>query len=124
MTPYELTDLAQSVFSNGLASYGIFLSVVTAYLVAAYMAGAVLTQAQVTLLTVLFLLVTAILTWLVSAYAYWGTYYADLARLEAERSLMSPQPWIPAFLAIVSLITIVASLAFMWSVRNPKQTNI
>ena len=123
MTPYESLDLAQSAFSNSTAAYAIFLSIVTGYLVTAYLVGAELTQAQVRLLTALFLLVAVILIWSMSAYAYWGDRFSTLGRADgAERSLMSSQPWIPAFLALVNLFTVSACLVFMWNVRRPKQS--
>lgn len=123
MTPYELVDLAQSAFSNSIASYAIFLSVTTGYLVTTYMVGAELSQTQVRLLTVLFLFVVTIVTWGTSAYVYWGTRYSDLARPDdVERMLMSPQPWLPALVAIGNLFIVAGCLAFMWNVRHPKQT--
>ncbi len=123
MTPYESFDLAQSAFSNSIAAYAIFLSIVTGYLVTAYLVGAKLTQAQVRLLTALFLLVVVILIWSMSAYVYWGDRFSTLGRPDgAERTLMSPKPWIPAFLALVNLLTVAACLVFMRNVRRPKQT--
>ncbi len=123
MTPYESLDLAQSAFSNGLASYAIFLSIVTGYLVTAYLVGRELSRMQVWLLTLLFLVVVSMLIWSMSAYTYWGEVFGSMARPEGvERSTMAAQPWLPAFVAIFNGATAVACLFFMWNVRRQKQT--
>ena len=122
MTPYELSDLAQSAFGNATANYAVFLSVVTGYLVTAYLIGAELTQVQVRLLTALFLVVAVILIWSMSAYVFWGERYSTLARPDGvQRSLMAPQPWVPVVLALVNLLTVTVCLFFMWNVRHRKR---
>ena len=114
MTPYELTDLAQSNFSNSIAVYAIFLSVVTGYLVTAYLVGAELTKTQVSILTILFLFVMAILIWSQSAYVYWGGHFASLTRSDGwEPGLFSPKPWVPTFVAFVNFVTVTTCLLFM-----------
>jgi len=123
MTPYEALDLAQSTFSNSLATYAILLTLVSGYLLTAYMVGSDLTHVQVRLLTVLYLTVAAILIWSMSAYAYWGDVFSLQARSAGvERSVMTPQSWLPAFLAIVNIGTVIGSMFFMWNVRHPKRT--
>ncbi len=120
MTPYEALDLAQSTFSNSLAAYAILLTLVSGYLLTAYMVGAELTHVQVRILTLLFLIVAGILVWSMSAYAYWGEVFSSQARpASVARSVMGPQTWLPAFLAIVNIGTVIASMFFMWTVRHP-----
>ena len=126
MTPYELIDLAQSTYGNGTAAYGVFLTVVTAYLVTAYVVGAELSRYQVTVLTILFLLVTGILVFTISSYVFYGNHYSVLARAaalgaEAEGPTWAPKQWFPAFLTIVNVTTVVASLSFMWKSRTAKK---
>jgi hypothetical protein len=124
MTPYEAIDLAQSIFSNSLAAYAVFLSLVSGYLVTAYMVGSELSRIQVRLLTLLFLVVVAVLTWSMSAYAYWGDVFTTMARGEdVERSVMDSQSWLPALSAAINVLTVVACLFFMWNVRHPKQND-
>ena len=124
MTPYEALDLAQSTFSNSLAAYAVFLSVVTGYLVTAYLVGSELSGAQVRLLTLLFLIIVLILIWSMSAYAYWGGEFSNMARPEGvERSAMAPQPWLPEFLAVVNSFTVAACIVFMWNIRHPKRAD-
>ena len=122
MTQYEYLDLAQSAFSSSIAAYALFLSIVTGYLVTAYMVGRELNRGQVWLLSGLFLVVASIAVWSVSSYIYWGVVYtAAAAADEIERSAMTPEPWLPAFMAIVNVATAIACLLFMWNVRRQEQ---
>lgn len=119
MTEYEALDLAQSTFSNALAAYAVFLSIVSGYLITAYLVGSDLTHLQVRLLTLLFLIVVAILIWSMSAYAYWGDAFSTLARgQDRVRTMMTPQSWMPAFLAIINSLTAFGCVFFMWNVRR------
>jgi hypothetical protein len=124
MTEYEALDLAQSTFSNSLAAYAVFLSIVSGYLATAYIVGSKLSRIQVRLLTLLFLIVVAILIWSTSAYAYWGDVFSTVARGESrERTMMTPQSWLPAFLAIINTLTVIGCVFFMWNVRRAKRAN-
>ena len=124
MTQYEALDLAQSTFGNSIAAYAVFLSIVSGYLITAYLVGSKLSRAQVRLLTLLFLIIVSILIWSMSAYAYWGDAFSNIARPEGvEQSKMGTQPWLPAFLAAVNSFTVAAFIVFMWNIRHPKRTD-
>ena len=119
MSQYELLDLSQSALSNSQASYAIFLSVVSGYLITAYMVGADLTRGQVRLLTILFLVVTALVTWAQSGFVYWADHWSTMARGESvARTAFSTQPLVPFVLAAVNALTIAACLIFMWNIRH------
>jgi hypothetical protein len=119
MSQYELLDLAQSALSNSTASYAIFLSIVSGYLITAYLVGAELTRAQATLLTTLFLVVAVIATWAMSAFVYWADQYSAMARREGVASMiMSTQPFLPIVVATVNTLTVAGSLFFMWNIRR------
>ncbi len=131
MTVYEAWDLAQSAYGNSLATYAIFLSITSGYLVTAYLVGRELTTTQFRLLTTFFLVVAAILIWSMSAYAYYGNEYSLLGRelFEAARNEFVPvwsvthvRSWLPEFLALINSLTIFGSIFFMWNVRRPKRT--
>ena len=122
MTPYEYADLAQSAFGNGLSSFAVLLSIVSGYLITAYLVGAKLSKFQVRLLTTMFVLVMGLLAWSMSAYTYWGSYFAALGRNEASpESLFRPGAWTTGATAILTLLTIVMCLLFMWNIRQPKE---
>jgi hypothetical protein len=119
MSQYELLDLAQSALSNSTASYAIFLSIVSGYLITAYLVGSELTRAQVSLLTTLFLIVTALATWAMCAFNYWADQYSTMARGEGVAStIMSTQPFIPIMLAAINILTVAACLFFMRNIRH------
>ena len=121
MTTYEMADLAQSNFGNGLSTFAVFLSVVSAYLVTAYLVGAKLTRTQVSILTFLFLLVSALIVWGLSAYTNGGVQLSLRANPDSAGNLFAPKSWLPAMLAFVGLLIIAMSLKFMWDVRHPKE---
>ena len=119
MSQYESLDLAQSAFSSSIAAYALFLSIVTGYLVTAYLVGRELDRGQVRLLSGLFLVVASIAVWSVSSYIYWGTVYALAAQPGSiGHPMMTPKPWLAAFMAFVNVATVLACLLFMWHVRN------
>ena len=122
MTVYEMTDLAQSAFGNGLSTFAILLSVVSAYLITAYLVGAKLTRTQVSSLTFLFLLVSVITVWGISAYSNAGVQLSLRADPDSAGNFFTPRPWIPALLGFVGLLIIAVSLKFMWEVRHSKKT--
>ena len=122
MTPYELADLAQSAFENSLSSFAVLLSIVSGYLITAYLIGAKLSKFQVTILTTVFLMVMGLLAWSMSAYTYWGSFYAALARnASTGADYFRPGIWTTGAVAVMNLFTIVMCLLFMWNVRHPKQ---
>ena len=126
MTEYEALDLAQSNFSNALATYAVFLSIVSGYLITAYLVGSKLARIQVRLLTLMFLIVVAILIWSMSAYTYWGDVFSisPLARGEdGERTMMAPPSWLPTFLAVINTLTVIGCVFFMWNVRRTKRAD-
>ena len=45
-----------------------------------------------------------------------------MARAEGrERWLMTPQSWLPAFLAVINTLTVIGCIFFMWNVRRAKR---
>jgi hypothetical protein len=119
MSQYEVLDLAQSALSNSTASYAIFLSIVSGYLITAYLVGADLTRAQVRLLTTLFLIVTAVATWSMSGFLYWADQYSMMARGEGvARTIVSTQPFLPIVVATINILTVAGCLFFMWNIRH------
>ena len=122
MTPYEYADLSQTAFGNAMTSYALILSVVTGYLITTYLIGAKLSKFQVTILTTLFLFAMAFLTWSMSAYAFWGTFFSTQNPSDAELGkLFRPGAWTTGVAAILNLFTTAMCLLFMWNVRTAKK---
>ena len=122
MTPYEYTDLAQSYFANSISAFAVILSIVSGYLITAYLVGAKLTRIQVTILTIMLLLVMGVLTWSMTAYVYWGAFFADLGSTNrASAHFLSPSVLVSVYVAILNLFTTAMCLLFMWNVRHFKK---
>ena len=123
MSPYEMAELAQSAFGNSLSAYGIFLSLVTAYLATAYLVGKKLTGTQVGILTALFVIVASLVGFSVAAYTNAGTEMIIRAFPESRGELLAPKPWLTPVIMMVNVFTVTVCLKFMWDVRHPKTSN-
>jgi hypothetical protein len=118
MTPYEYADLAQTSFGNAMTCYALILSVVTGYLITTYLVGVKLTRFQVTLLTTMFLFAMAFLAWAMSAYAFWGAFFAAQGTSNIENAgLFMAGFWTVGATAILNLFTTAMCLVFMRNVR-------
>ena len=123
MTTYEMADLAQNLFANGLSSFALFLSVVFAYIVSAYLVGAQLTRTQVRMLTFVFVIVAALIAWSIAAYTNGGVNLSSLAFPDNTDHFFTPKSWVPPFVLGIGLVIICIALKFMWDVRHPKTPN-
>jgi hypothetical protein len=135
MTEYEIADLAlsnaeairsqialmqeQSLVNN--TRLNLFYTFLFGYLITAYVVGAALTKIQVSLLNLLYLVAILINR---------RMYYLGLQQhqelkngLRQLQDVPSPPPLTNygfEFVIITSIIMILVSLFFMWSVRHPK----
>ena len=124
MTEYEIADLISSGVGNIYASQGLFVSLVSAYVVMAYATGRNLTTYQVAFLNLLFLVLSITGLYL---FANIITEMEHYNRLLAEaRGLYSPMgdnQAVDRSLVYVSiatrLIIVLGAVGFMWSVRRP-----
>ena len=123
MTSYEMADLGQSAFGNSLSAYGIFLTLVTAYLATAYLVGRKLTGSQVSILTTLFVIVASLAGFSVAAYTNAGTDMIIRAFPESRGGLLGPRLWLTPVVMMVNVFTVIMCLKFMWDVRHPKTPN-
>ena len=122
MTAYEMADLAFSSFANSIATWGMFLSLVTAYLVTAYLVGAKLTRTQVIVLTTMYLVVSAMAVWSISAYISGGTQLAMRAFPDSAGNFFAANPWAPFAIGLIDSLVVAMSLKFMWDVRHRKES--
>ena len=120
MTPYDLSDLAQSNFSNSIAASALYLTLIFAYLAAAYFVGKDLSRTQVTILNALFLTFSTINTFGVAAYVNSGVLLAIGSGLVDTASIYAPRLWLAPALGISCLFGITLCLKFMWDIRHPK----
>jgi hypothetical protein len=120
MPELELLELAHLSMSNMLASFAIFLTLVSGYLIIAYTAGAEFSRSQVIIINILFVLMSLI--FLFGVYGY-GQAALDLS-LEA-RDLNPSRPYrssehLPVITVFVNSLAIVSSMYFMWHIRKTK----
>ena len=122
MTEYEMTDVIMSRFGQMTDQASLYFALVSGYLVTAYLVGARLTKFQVTVINSLFLLWTAGILG-----GYMSTVRDTLVLEAAIREIgnvmiggsMGDSTYAYSF-AVVQAVGIVASIAFMWSVRHPR----
>ena len=120
MSESEILELAHLSMSNMLASFAIFLTLISGYLIIAYTAGAGFSRLEVTIINILYVAMT--LTFLFAVYGYCQA-AADFS-LEA-RELNPARPYrgtehFPIITICINALAIISSLYFMWHVRNVK----
>jgi hypothetical protein len=120
MTEAELVESWGLFLGNSQAGLGLYVSILTGYLIVAYLVGAKLTRVQVWIVTTLFTFAsTSVSLWFS---AWWGRaleFALEAKELNPNRRVdNSPEAlWI---FTIMLWLGIVASLYFMWTVRHPK----
>ena len=120
MTESELVEAWGLFLGNSQTGLGLYLSILSGYLIIAYLVGAKLTRLQVWIVTTLFIWSSASVSlWFA---AWWGRaleFALEAKKLNPERQVDNS----PEALLVFTLMLwggIVASLFFMWSVRHPK----
>ena len=104
--------------SNMLASFAIFLSLVSGYLIVAHTAGATFSRLQVTIINLLF--VTMSTAFMFGVYGYCQS-AVDMSlaanELNPERIYRGSE-YFPFVTLVLNSFAIVSSLYFMWHVRR------
>ena len=118
MTEYELVDNATSYFNAGLTAFGMYITVLTGYIIAAFVAGKRLNRAQVWIVNVLFFCTAATFTIAtVACYSRTNDYATRLLELDPNRtSFFTGTATI--FVGMIQILGIAACLYFMWSSRH------
>jgi hypothetical protein len=136
MTEYEIADLAISnaaliqtqgsmIQVNGsliIDNLTLFYSLVFGYLLAAYIIGQKLTKIQTVILTVLYLVAVSYNR--VSAWFIFKGFISSWDRMDEMIGTSLPRGMATReslyLVTIFIVVSVLASLYFMWSVRNPK----
>lgn len=118
MSEYELAELTTGAMGNFLASFTIFVSIVTAYIITAFAAGQRLSRVQASVLNACFLIACGSMG-LLSVLIF----QVFLRRVQAlnsmNESIVGPVVDFTWFVAILYLMLTVGSFIFMWNVRHP-----
>ena len=121
MSEAELISAAQETWGNYISTMGLFISIISAYLVVAYLAGKELLRSQVILINLLFIIFIG--------YGMLGMYnwsrvaheMATLAIEMSEQRKIGPTTLdVPTITLLVQVPIVIACLKFMWDVRHTK----
>lgn len=109
-----VAQLTTEILGQAQSAMGLYLTVISGYLLVAYFLGSELTRLQTVIITVLFVFFGTANTFAIVSYfesaAYFGhTYGAGRAPL-----------WAGPGIAVTFGGGILAALKFMWDVRQPK----
>jgi len=123
MTEYELLDLTAGSINSMYDSVALYLSIISGYLLVAYLAGDKLTRVQTIIISILFVVGAALQCWGLISYQVANEEY--MAAKEMISPLTEYQQGIAKqgggrIIAAVMTVGIIASLYFMWSIRNTK----
>lgn len=118
MTESEMLEIAHLAMSNMLASFAILLTLVSGYLIVAYSVGRDFKKVQVTIINTLFLIMST--SFLFGVYGYCqAAVDMSLAANELNPArLYRGFEHFPLITIVINAATIVASIYFMWHVRN------
>ena len=120
MTEQELAELISDYSSQGGAFFGLWITIVTGYLIAAYLAGDRLNRSQVFILNTFYVWVSSLVR--VGFYGSFNTqahYTRELKQMVPD----SPQmmTWNLGFaVTIATVLGVLATLKFLWDIRHPK----
>jgi predicted membrane protein len=118
MTEYELIDLLNSTMDLLISALVTYVSFVSAYLIVAYLAGRNLSGQQTTIVSILFIfgaLLTIFALWGLSTRV--GFTVQALYAVNPDYPVSYPKGYREALVICCSL-GLVASLQFMWNIRQ------
>jgi hypothetical protein len=120
MSESELVEAWGLFLGNSQAGLGLYLSILSGYLIIAYLVGAKLTRAQVSIVTALFVFSTASVSLWFAAWSQRALEFAmEAKQLNPDRQVSNSTEALLIFTSMLFL-GIIASLYFMWSIRHPK----
>ena len=120
MTEAELVEAWGLFLGNSQTALGLFLSVLTGYLIIAYLVGDKLTRTQVLILTVIYVCATTIIS--IWFYAWWSRaleFAMEAKQLNPDRQVAN-NAQAARGITLMLFMAIFASLYFMWGVRRKK----
>jgi len=121
MTEYELADNAMSYLSTALTAFGMYITVISGYVITAFVAGKRLNLSQVWIVNVLFFFTASAFTMVtVGCYVRTNEYANRLLELDPNRASYFSE-FAAVLVGVIQILGIVASLYFMWSKRRIKE---
>ena len=120
MSEAELFEAGQFAYSNSLAAFAIYITLLSGYIVVAYIVGEKLVGSQTVIINTLYsLLMFTVLAAFVS-FARVGYENNYLALEMSTLRKVAPLPLVAELAVVVMVFCYLASLKFMWDIRHPK----
>lgn len=121
MTEHELATLISEYSSQGGTFFGIWVTIVSGYLITAFLAGERLNRSQVIILNTFYLWVSSMV--IISFTGSFNTqaHYIELLKTIAPDSPQMQSHEIVWATALTSILGVIATLKFMWDIRHPKK---
>ena len=118
MSEADLLDSAQAVWGNYISTMGIFVSILSAYLIVAYIAGRTLTKAQVILVNVSFGVFVTFGIFGMFGFSRTATELMTLALDASTQRKAIGITIVPELTMIIFPILVLGSYKFMWDIRH------
>lgn len=115
MNPLEFSEAFAALIDTALASWGLYFTSVSGYLIVAYLVGERLTRSQLVIISALFVVISLSMT-------FTGFGLSERAiqleiEYEGERDALDSVSY---FLLVTQILGIFAALKFMLDVRKPE----
>jgi len=120
MTELELVEAANSYFELAVEVLGFYMTVTSGFLIVAYLVGDKLTRSQMVTVSTLYIFMAVVATYATFAYMSRGVHYALLIKALDSAGRIYASPFLPTLMTAILAAGILASLRFMWNIRNPK----
>ena len=120
MTEADLVEAIAAFNSSTQGWVGLYISVLSAYLITAYTAGSKLTRSQVAIVSCGFIVLASLCVFGAIANSHRILEFTDeLRALNPERDFAMQRPVI-IIMQVIFTAGIFIALKFMWDVRHPK----
>lgn len=118
MTEAEFLEVGLIAYSNSLAAFAIYVTMLSGYLVVAYLVANQMTRPQVIIVNILYSLLTVIVAAAFINFAQAGYENSRLALEMSTRRAVGPLPMVAESALVVIVFCYLASLKFMWDARK------
>ncbi len=121
MSEYEYAELIAVYSSNAGTFFATYLTLLSGYLITAFVAGTRLNTVQVVILNTGYVLAVLMMIWAAYFAGMVQVHYTNLLMALAPDSPQAGRDWVMATVGIVMAGGLLASLYFMWNVRQAKK---
>jgi hypothetical protein len=121
MTEYETLDLLISTSLAGVEAFGMYITVLAAYLVASYIAAEKLSNGQLVTISVLYVIAAAVTSWTTHVYLARSISLGSALLEINPNAVVGVTPLLQNTVAFIQFSGIVSSLFFTISLRRSKK---